>query len=50
VSCARIAGLPAGWPNGGAYSWWVRVGQGNPDAEPFNYGDAFGEAPVGIEW
>jgi hypothetical protein len=50
VGCAGIAGLPAGWPNDGAYTWWVRVGQGNPDAEPFNYGDAFGEALVNINW
>ena len=41
VGCTVIGALPPGWPRGESYRWWVRVGRGDPDAEPFNYGDAY---------
>lgn len=38
--CVILTALPADWPSGATYIWWVRVYKGaNPDATPFNYGD-----------
>ena len=51
VSCANISGMLQGWPNGGSYVWWVRVGKGsNPDATPFNRGDSYGERNAVLRW
>ena len=46
-----VGGLPAGWPSGASYVWWVRVYQGsNPDATPYNYGDCFGDREARINY
>jgi hypothetical protein len=51
VNCETITGLPSDWLSGETYAWWVRVYQGaDPDATPYNYGDAFGERDVVIRY
>jgi hypothetical protein len=51
VDCVTITGLPSGWPSGETYTWWVRAYQGaDPDATPYNYGDAFGERDAVIQY
>lgn len=49
VACATLTGLPAGWPSGETYTWWVEVGQGaQPGATPYNYGASQSERLVTI--
>jgi len=51
VACVDITALPAGWPSGATYRWWVRVYAGSdPDATPYNYGDCYGERSATISF
>ncbi len=44
-----LGGLPAGWPSGSGYFWWVDVFRGsNPDSTPYNYGTSYGTGWVTI--
>jgi len=40
--CVTITGLPANWPSGATYYWWVAAYKGtNPDATPYNFGFSY---------
>lgn len=49
VACVNLTGIPAGWPSGEVYMWWVEVGQGpDPNATPYNVGASQGDRLVTI--
>jgi hypothetical protein len=51
VACVNLSGIPAGWPSGETYAWWVEVGQGAlPGATPYNYGASQGDRRVTINY
>lgn len=49
VACVNLTGIPAGWPSGETYTWWVEVAQGaDPGATPYNSGASQGDRLVTI--
>jgi hypothetical protein len=51
AACVTLTGVPADWPSGGQYLWWVLVFEGeNPEATPYNSGSSYGDRLVTLHF